>query len=186
MQHQAAAIKEQFAQGGRGLMHYQGPVNNPATEVNIACGGLISYDTSQSIEDVVAQVIEDLYRPQSVGAHKKLTEIFLKGEDAYFDQWGDSVERFRKYWKTSPAGEFKLDELHGDSPGPAAYLTDPVFLDGAGRLAYKKALMPLLSDLQEIEESFKDDGRIKAMKRSIIITLTLLNTVMYSKREPFE
>ncbi len=29
MQHQATAIKEQFAQGARGIMHYQGPVNNP-------------------------------------------------------------------------------------------------------------------------------------------------------------
>ncbi len=37
--------------------------------------------------------------------------------------------------------------------------------------------------LQEIEGSFRS-GRIKALKRSIIITLTLLNTIMYAKGEP--
>lgn len=184
MQHQATAIKEQFVQGVRGLMHYQGPVNNPGTEVNIACGGLISYDTNQSIEDVVAQVIEELYRPQNYNAHKKIIQIFLKGEDAYFDQWGDAVERFRKYWDTGPAGEFYMDNLFGNSPGPAGYLTNPVYLDASGRLEYKKALIPLLDDLQEIEWSFKDGGRIKALKRSMMFTLTMLNTIMHAKGEP--
>ena len=176
MQHQAKAIKEQFAQGSRGLMHYQGPVNNPGTEVNIACGGLMSSDTSQNIEDVVAQVIEDRYRPQSVSAHKKLTHIFLEGENAYFDQWA----------KANPYGEFKMDRLVGDSPGPAVYLTDPIFMDSAGRLAYKKALMSLLDDLQGIENGFNDSGRIKSLKRSMMITLTLLNTIMYAKGEPLK
>jgi hypothetical protein len=183
MQHQAEAIKKQFSQGVRGLMHYQGPVNNPGTEVNIACGGLMSYDTSQSIEDVLAKVIEDLYRPMNVHAHKKLTQIFLKGEDAYFTQWGDSVERFRKYYNANPAGEFKMDLLRGESPGPAAYLTDPVYMDSAGRLAYKKALISLLNDFHGIEKSFDDGGRMKSLKRSMIITLTILNSIMYAKGE---
>ena len=185
MQHQATAFKEQFAQGARGIMPFQGPVNNPGTEVNIACGGLMSYDTSQNIEDVVAQVIEELYCPQKDIAFKKLVLIFLKAENAYFNQWGDAVARFRKYRNTGPAGEFYMDHLRGDSPGPACYLTNPVYLDGTGRLAYKKELIALLSDLQMIERDFKDGGRIKALKRSMIITLTLLNTIMDAKGEKF-
>lgn len=184
VKHQAAAIKEQFAQGVRGLMHYQGPVNNPGTELNIACGGLISADTSRTVEEVVSQVIEELYRPKNESAHKKLVDIFLKGEDAYFDQWGDAAERFAKHLNTGPAGEFYLDGLVGGSPGPAGYLCNPVFLDAAGRLAYRNALIPLLRDLQGIEGNFQDGGRIKALKRSITITLTLLNTIMYAKGEP--
>lgn len=173
MRHQATAIKEQFAQGARGILHYQGPVNNPGTEVNIASGGLMSSDASQNIEDVVAKVIEDLYRPQNVTAHKKLTQIFLNGEDAYFGHWGNS-----------DAGEIYMDLLVGDSPGPAGYLTQLQYLDATGRLEYKKALIPLLRDLQSIEKSFNDNGRIRALKRSMLITLTLLNTVMYAKGEP--
>ena len=173
MRHQATAIKEQYSQGVRGILHYQGPVNNPCTEVNIACGGLMSSDTSQNIENVVAKVIEDLYRPHNESVHKKLTNILLNGEQAYFENWGNSK-----------AGEFYLDLLIGDSPGPAAHLIRPEYLDGAGRLAYKKALITLLRDLQAIENSFNDDGRINALKRSMMITLTLLNTIMYAKGEP--
>ena len=165
-------------------MYYQGPVNNPGTEVNIACGGLISADTSRGIEEVLARVIKELYRPRNESAHKKLVEIFLKAEDGYFDQWGDSVARFAKHWGTRPSGEFYMDGLFGDSPGPAGYLLNPVYMDGPGRLAYKKALIPLLRDLQAIETSFKDGGRIKALKRSMMITLTLLNTIMDAKGEP--
>jgi hypothetical protein len=185
--HQAAAIKEQFGQGVRGLMHYQGPVNNPGTEFNIACGGLISSDTSRSIEEVAAQVVEDLYRPKTHSAHSKLVGIFLKGEDAYFDQWGDAEEtekRWRERLNCRPAGEFYIDGLVGGSPGPAGFIANPVFMDAAGRLAYKNALVPLLRDLQEIECSFRAGGRIRALRRSITITLTLLNTAMYAKGEP--
>jgi hypothetical protein len=79
-----------------------------------------------------------------------------------------------------------MDNLFGDSPGPAGYLTNPVYLDGVGRLAYKKALIPLLGDLQGIEGNFKDCGKIKALKRSMMFTLTLLNTIMYAKGEPLK
>lgn len=184
VKHQASAIKEQFAQGVRGLMHYQGPVNNPGTELNIACGGLIASDTSRDVGQTVAEVTEELYGPKSEAAHRKLVGIFLKGEDAYFDQWGDAEERWARHLGTRPAGEFYLDGLVGGSPGPMGYLCNPVFFEAQGRLAYKNALIPLLRDLQEIEGDFRSAGRIRALKRSMIITLTLLNTIMYAKGEP--
>ena len=133
----------------------------------------MSSDTSQNIEDVVAKVIEDLYRPQNESAGKKLVQVFLNGEEAYFENWGNSL-----------AGEIYVDLVTGDSPGPAAYLTQPQYLDSAGRLAYKKALIPILRDLQRIEGSFNADGRVEALKRSMMFTLTLLNTIMYAKGEP--
>lgn len=181
---QAAAIKEQFAQGVRGLMHYQGPVNNPGTEFNIACGGLMSSDTGRSIEDVAGQVVEELYRPKNASARNRLVQVFLRGEDAYFDQWGDAVQRFRNHLNTGPAGEFYIDGLVGGSPGPAGYLCNPVFMDATGRLAYKNALIPLLRDLLAIEADFGSSARVRALKRSMTVTLTMLNTVMYAKGEP--
>jgi hypothetical protein len=183
---QSVAIKEQFSQGVRGLMHYQGPVSNPGTEVNIACGGLMSYDTTQNIMDVLSQVIETLYKPKKENSLKKLVQIFSDSEDAYFCQWGDAEERFRKLRNTGPPGEFYLDNLFGDSPGPASYLTSQIYLDSVGRLNYKKALISILAELQQIEEDFNDKGRIRAIKRSMIITLTILNSIMHSKGEPLE
>lgn len=184
MRHQATAISEQYADGVRGIMHYQGPVNNPGTEMNIACGGLMANDTSQNIEDVVNAITKQLYRPRDENSGKKLAKIFLNSESAYFDQWVNAEERFLKYWKTRPAGEFYMDNLFGNSPGPAGYLANPVYLDAAGRLAYRNALAEQLRDLQAIENKFDDALRIKSLKRSMIVTLTMLNTIMHAKDEP--
>ncbi|MCO5241297.1 MAG: hypothetical protein M9904_14700 [Chitinophagaceae bacterium] len=183
VQQQAIAIKKQYTQGVRGIMHYQGPVNNPGTEVNIACGGLMASDPSQDIKQVLSQVIEQLYQPIHPEAHQKLVRIFMETERAYFDQWGDVVEKFRKYWKTGPAGEFYMDNLFGDSPGPAGYLSNPVYLDGRGRQLYKKALISQLRQFETIEDKFNDGGRIPSLKRSMLFTLTLLNTIIHVKGE---
>ncbi|MGN6491913.1 MAG: hypothetical protein ACTHLE_07940 [Agriterribacter sp.] len=183
MQQQVNAIKKQYAEGVRGLMHYQGPVNNPGTEVNIACGGLIAANPSRDVREVLSDVIEQLYRPGSAKAHQKLTQVFLETENAYFDQWNNATENFRKYWKTGPAGEFYMDNLFGDSPGPAGYLSNPVYMDGKGRLAYKKALIAQLRQLETIEDKFNDGGRIHSLKRSMLFTLTLLNTIIHVKGE---
>lgn len=77
--------KEQYTQGVRGIMHYQGPVNNPGTEVNIACGGLIASDPSQDIKQVLSQVIGQLYQPRHPEVYQKHVRIFIETEQAYFD-----------------------------------------------------------------------------------------------------
>ncbi len=185
MKHQATAISQQYLDGVRGIMHYQGPVNNPGTEMNIACGGLMASDVSRNIEDVVSHVVEELYKPKDILSQKKLAQVFLKSEDAYFSQWTNAGEKFEQHWHTRPAGEFYMDNLYGNSPGPAGWLANPVYLDAAGRLGYQRALNEQLRDLLSIEHNFGSQSRIAALKRSMIITLTLLNTIMHSKGEPF-
>lgn len=181
---QATAIKKQYAQGVRGIMHYQGPVNNAGTEVNIACGGQMASDPSQDIYHVLSKIIQQLYQPKSPDAHQKLVQVFMESERAYFDQWGNAVEKFKKYWNTGPAGEFYMDNLFGDSPGPAGYLSNPVYLDDKGRLQYKKALITQVKQLEMIEGRFNDGGRIRSLKKSMLFTLTLLNTILHVKGEP--
>jgi hypothetical protein len=72
---QGEAIKKQFTQGVRGCMHYQGPVINPGVEINIAFGGRILSDSSRSVEDVLDEVIDTLYRPRDAAARRALCEI---------------------------------------------------------------------------------------------------------------
>jgi len=173
------AIKQLYDNGGRGCMFYQGPVINPSTEVNIAAGGRILSDVSRSVEDVLSEVIKLYYKPRSPAAHKKLVELFLLAEDCYFSQW--SPKLFMDIWKCQLPGEFKLDQnLFGTSPGPATFLVEPV-LDAKGRQEYKKGLVSILEELPKIENSFNDGGRIERIKRGVISTLTLLNTVAYCK-----
>jgi hypothetical protein len=82
-----------------------------------------------------------------------------------------------------PVSEFYMDELFGNSPGPAGYLED-LYLGGPdGRLAYKKGLASILKILPEIENDFNDHGRVEKIKRSIIFTLMLVNTFSQGRNE---
>ena len=137
-------------------MHYQGPVVNPATEVNIACGGRILSDTSRSPQDVLSEVVEALYKPKTVAAQASLADIYKRGERIYFEQWSD--ERFQKAFGTDPPGEFYLGKLFDDSPGAAGYMIYDYFLDAKGRRAYKQGLISILRDVETIRHSFHDNG----------------------------
>jgi hypothetical protein len=174
----ANAIKKHYEDGARGCMLYQGPVSNPGTEVNIAVGGRILTDTSRDSKDILSEVIEIYYKPKDADARLKLIDIFLRSEDAYFGQWSD--ERLGR-----APGEFKLSNLWGTSPGAALYLMEP-YLDADGRQNYKKALISILGDLQKIENRFDDEGRLEKIKKGMIITLNLINTICACKNEPWQ
>jgi hypothetical protein len=179
----AAAIKEHFEDGARACMFYQGPMVNPAVEVNTAVGGRILAGPSRNPEDALAEVIGLYYKPKDSAAEKKLVELFLRAEEAYFGQW--DAKRFRAVHNTQPPGEFKLnDVLWGHSPDAALYLLEP-YLNAEGRQAYKVGLKAILKDLAAIEGDFDDGGRIRRMQRGIIITLSLINTVRACKNEPW-
>jgi len=49
-------------------MYYQGPVVNPSTELNIAFGGRIMTEVEKSIDEVLAETLESLYRPKNGAA----------------------------------------------------------------------------------------------------------------------
>jgi len=178
----AEALKEQYDVGARGCLFYQGPVANPGTEMNIAFSGRILADPGKDYDQVLAEVIEDIYKPENAEAEKKLAEIFQRAEEIYFSHW--RAERVRKSWGIIDSQhEFYMDSLFGTSPGPAGYLED-LYLGGPdGRLEYKTGLVSILKDLEPIENSFDDNGRIEKIKRSIIITLTLINTFAQGRSE---
>jgi hypothetical protein len=170
------ALKEQFQDGVRGCLFYQGPVSNPGTEVNIAFGGRVLSDTRRSVEDTLAEVIELYYKPKTAGARRKLVDVFLRAEEAYFSNWARQRELFLKMYGFVP-GEFKLDQnLWGASPGPATFLREPM-LDAAGRRDYKQGLMSILRELPELEGRCDDRGRLARIKRAVIFTLNLINTI---------
>lgn len=101
--------------------------------------------------------------------------INAKTADYIKSKW--SEKRFADVWGIPLPGEFQLNQnLFGISPGPATFLHEPC-LDAEGRLAYKQALKSILEDLPGIETSVADNGRLKRVQRSLIVTLTLLNTI---------
>lgn len=171
------ALKAEYAGGVRGCLYFQGPVTNPGQEVMVAFGGRILSDISRSVEDVLTEVLEDYYKPKTAEAMQRLRKIFTLAEESYFSQW--SADLFAKIWGTPVPGEFKLDQrLFGTCPGPATYLKEPC-LDAKGRDEYRRGLMAILRELQKLNHSCRDRGRLARIQRGVIITLNLLNTVCY-------
>ena len=173
-------MKELYADGGRGIMYYQGLVNNPGVEVNIAFGGRIMCNVDRNTEDVLAEVLEDIYKPKSSEALKKLVGIFRQAENCYFEQW--DYDRILKADKMPPPGELHLCYLMGSSPSPVLYMQEP-FLTTQGRAAYKKGLMDCLKNIEKIEKQFNDNRRIERIKTCLVHALTDVNTIAYAKGE---
>jgi len=173
-------MKELYEDGGRGIMYYQGPVNNPGVEVNVAFGGRMMCNADKSAEDTLAEVLQYLYKPRTPAAHQKLVEVFERAEESYFGQW--DRDRIEKAHGAPPPGETHLTPLFGASPGPAEYLSEP-FLVTEGRAAYKAGLIACLKDVQKLDGQFNDGGRIKRIETCLITALGDLSTLAHGKGE---
>ena len=187
VQRTAKHMKELYQAGGQGIMYYQGPVNNPSTEVNIAFGGGMMTGIRKPVEQVLEDTLEHLYRPKSSASLRTLVSIFEKAESAYFEQWDEKAMQQSNQADGSvepqPApGELHLTNLFGASPGAAQYLMEP-YLNTNGRLRYKQGLISVYKDLLTIEDGFDDRGRISRIKQGISETLVDINNIAQSKKE---
>lgn len=178
-QRSAAAIRSHYDDGARGCMFYQGPVINPAVEMNIFVGGRMLYSPRGSVTDVLLEGIDLYYKPVNADARRKLADLFLRAEDAYFGQW--DAQRFTAAGRSMP-GELHLTNLFGTSPGPATYLLEP-FLDAQGRREYKKQLVDILKSLVILAGHCADAGRLERIQKAITITLTVLESIRAARKE---
>lgn len=180
VQRTGRSMKELYRAGGQGVMYYQGPVKNPGIEVNMDFGGRMMRDTGKSVEDVLAETVEHLYRPRNNTALRKLVEVYERAEDAYFGQWNS--KRIEEGTKRPPPGELQLTNLFGASPGPSEYLMDP-YLDTQGRLKYKQGLVSVFKEISMIEDEFNDDEKISRIKEGISEALVDINNIAKCKNE---
>ena len=176
----ARHLRDHHEHGARGCLYYQGPMLNPAAEVNSAVAGRVMRDVSREPAGVLEEVIEDYYRPRKPDAAGALASVFLEAEEAYFGQWRDAP--FREQHKVEMPGEFTLGVLSGTQPDPAAFLLEP-FLDAAGRAACKSGLRSALGHLEALDGQFDDGGRVERMARCMTVMLHLLTTAMLAKGE---
>lgn len=178
----ARHLQDHHQHGARACLYYQGPMINPAVEVNSAVAGRIMCDVTRDPRDVLEEVIETYYRPRSRAACQHLAEVYLRLEDAYFGQWVE--QRFLEAHRHEMPGQFFVGVLHNTSPDAALHLAEP-FLDGAGRSVYRAALKTALGELAGLAGEFDDAGRIGRMMQCLALTHHLLATLMMARGEPW-
>ena len=174
-------IKQLYADGGRTVLYYQGPVTNPGVEVNIAFGGKIMSNVDRDLNDVLAEVLEELYQPKTAAAQKKLVETFLLAEDAYFNNQNYDTDGI--HLKNLPdypgPGELHVGfgiGLAGGTSAVPVYLLEPNLID-KGRAAYAKGLETCLQNICEIEDQVKATERMQRLKRSVYCALDDVITI---------
>ena len=179
----AGHLRDHHEHGARACLYYQGPMINPAVEVNSAVAGRVMCNPSRKPEEALEEVIEVYYRPRRAAARQKLAQVYLSLEEAYFGQWQEA--RFKEVHKLEMPGEFCLGGLFGTTPDPTLFLLEP-FLDPAGRAACLAGLKRALADLAAIRRDFRDDGRVERLVRSCTVMAHLLATTMNAKGEPWD
>lgn len=171
----AEAIKEEYDDGVRACLYYQGPVSNAGTEAQIAAVGRFLSNTSRSVDDVLGEVIGFYYKPNTPQARQTLIDVFLQAEEAYFSNWPRQAATGKMPGPyNSMPGELLMGPF--DTPGPANFLLDPA-LDAQGREEYKKALMSIAKELPSIEGNCRDAGRIQNIIKSAVNTINMINTI---------
>jgi hypothetical protein len=180
-----AHIQQLYADGGRTVLYYQGPVTNPGAEVNVAFGGRIMSDVQRDTTDVLAEVLQDLYRPKTPQAQRKLLEVFRLAEEAYFQNLDYDADGI--HLKGLPAypgpGELHIGFGIGLAGGVSAvpvYLLEPN-LNDQGRAAYAQGLQTCLKQVCDIEAQVGAVERMQRLKSSIYHALDDVITIAYAR-----
>ena len=170
-------IRQLYEDGGRALEYYMGPTLNPGVEINIACGGRLLSNIDRSDEEILAEVVDELYRPRTTAVGQQLVAIFQRAERAYFDIWQPYPPRSR-----ANPGELHLTPLFGTEPGPATYLTgtrpDQRPLDTAGLTTYRTALRALLDDVSSLTGALRDQERMQRIETCLQNALTDIDALV--------
>ncbi|MCC6795279.1 MAG: hypothetical protein IT366_09190 [Candidatus Hydrogenedentes bacterium] len=176
-------MKSLFDDGGRGVMYYQGPSNNPGVEINIAFGGEFMCHPQKSIEDNLGAVLERIYQPKSPEALSKLTNLVFAAEDAYFKNmdW-DAEHRYLKGNKLYPGpGELHLSRPITGLYGTPDYLLEPQ-MTLEGRIAYNVALEGVLKEAYAIGNQFDATEKMELLQTAILNTLMMLRACVSTQQ----
>jgi hypothetical protein len=176
-------MKELYADGGRGMLYYQGPPNNPGVEINIAFGGELMMHPEKSIEENLGAVLEVLYKPKTPAALDALVALVLAAEDAYFNNmdW-DEQHMYLKGLSLFPGpGELHLSRPITGIYGTPDYLFEP-HMTFDGRMAYNHALAAVLEQAYAIGDQFEAQEKIVRLQTAILNALMMLRSAITTQQ----
>jgi hypothetical protein len=108
----ARSIRALHGDGGRAFEFFMGPLANPQYNLMTRFVGLMLSDPTQTAEQALSRVIEDVCGPRDVGTTAVIVRWVLDVERAYFSRAGDVS-----------SGEFDFELLKGENAGEPIYLT---------------------------------------------------------------
>jgi hypothetical protein len=156
-------MRRLFEDGGRAVDYYMGPTSNPGVEMNIAFGGRLMSNVDRSDEEILSELVDELYEPRTDYAREQLVDVFKRAERAYYETYHPFPPRSRD----SP-GELHLAPLFGTDNGPAIYLAgtrpDDQPLESVGLATYRNELLALLDDVTKLHGAVDDGGRTQRIE----------------------
>ena len=169
-----AAIREHYGDGARGSMIYQGPMINPAVEMNTAVAGRLLRNPQRNAQDALEEAVEFYYRPRSADVRRAVAEAFCTAEDAYFDSWSDELKK-----DPHRPGEFYVETLFAESPQRSQYLEQ--CLTPKGRGSYRKGLVAVLDRLSSLDGQCQDEGRLSRVRTGVISAIVDIENLGYER-----
>ncbi len=171
-------IRRDYERGARACLNYQGPMINPAVELNSAVSGRILNNVTRDPAEIIAEVMEKYYEPRTADAAKLLADIYGRIEDGYFGRW--NPDAIKKAHNLDVPGEFSGWGLFGEEPEVPGHFNEP-FLDKAGRAAYKDELVGCLRDLDKIREKLGAKERVDRLTDALLLSVQFLKTYIALK-----
>ncbi len=147
------AIRSLSADGGRAFEYFVGPLNNPGYNLMTRYTGLLLQDASLSNEQVLLQVVRDLYAPKNSSAADNLVHWLLKVEKAYTSRVGDIM-----------TGELDFEPLKNETAGESIYL---LRLSDKALDAYDRDLAHLAGKLHILTEQCRQPDELHLIGRCL-------------------
>jgi hypothetical protein len=153
-QHTGEHLAQLHREGARAVELYLGPCLNPGVEVNIAFSGRKMLDVGRRDEDLLRDVLRDLYEPETERATNALTDVFKRAEEAFFRCYD-----YRREPDPAVGGQILLTRILGRSPDPPLYLENK--MSDAARAVYGRTMASLLPRVERLAPDVGRAGRVR-------------------------
>ncbi len=143
-------LQKLYTDGGRACEFFFHIAANPSSELTLHVAGRSLAAPTESLEQHLHAVIDDLYQPRDTDTRDALARFFLEAEEAYF-----------RHLPPDECGTLSLEPLAGNQPGPPIYLRQR--LKPTQRQAYARDLARLTHDFETLRSKLPAAPRLERL-----------------------
>jgi hypothetical protein len=155
----AEQLQALYADGGRAVENYMHTVANPGDEASLRLAAAVERAPAAPWQPLLDEALDACFAPRRDSARTRLAELFLRAEDAYFDNAHGYA----------PTDVVRLEPLVSDHAGPPIYLSEHMQADGLAR--YERELHELARLAASLTNDVGRPERVATVRRCIARTL---------------